>query len=362
MSPSLDPERTTPHDQMLGIVGDTNVQDRAAPVEAFARVQPLLDACDVRFGHLEGPLSKPSHDPAAPDVPHKPRWRHSDPAIVAGYVAAGFDAMSCASNVTYPRRVALDTRRALEQAGIAPCGAGRDLAEALAPALVTRAGVRYGFLSVTSVFWPSEHAAADGLAGVATVKAHTAYAPGRRALEMPGAPPEVVTFADRGELRRLEDAVADLRPHVDVLVVSCHWGVSSLPDPVEYQRTIGRAAIDAGADIVVGHHPHVIQEIELHTGRPICYSLGNFAFDWPKMHGRHLDGLLLRCTIRRARLAAVEIVPVRRDAQNLVAPLDPATGPGAELLEYLSARSAANGTAIVRTGGRWTLPDLEVRP
>ncbi|MBA2666249.1 MAG: CapA family protein [Trueperaceae bacterium] len=348
-------------DQVLGIVGDVNVQERAVPEDAFTLVQPLLDACDVRFGHLEGPLSTPSTDPSAPDVPHKPRWRHSDPATVAAYLAAGFDAMGCASNVTYPRRVALDTRRTLEGAGIAPCGVGRNLAEALAPALVTKDGVRYAFLSVTSVFWPSEHAADVDAPGVATVKAYTAYAPGRRALEMPGAPPEIVTFPDADELQALVSVIAELRPRVDVLVVSCHWGVSSSPDPVEYQRAIGRAAIDAGADIVVGHHPHVIQEVELHTGRPIFYSLGNFAFDWPKMRGRNLDGLLLRCSVRASRVVGIDIVPVRRDDRNTIAPLDPRSGAGKDILEHLAERSAANGTVIVDDDGTWSLRDLEVR-
>jgi len=309
--------RAAAGDATLLIVGDTNLQERSHPEDAFRHVLPILEKADVRFGHLEGLLSTPSPDPNAPDIPHKDRWHHSHPAMVAG-LAAAFDVLCCASNVSYGASAILETVTTLDAAGVAHCGIGRNMAEARRPAVMARKGVRFGFLSYTSVFWPVGHAAGPSPPGAAPVRATTAYQPGRRALEMPGAPPLVLTTPDPGELRALEEDVSRFREGVDVLVVSCHWGVSGSHEVAGYQRAVGRAAIQAGADVVVGHHPHVIQGIEVYQGKPIFYSLGNFAFDWEKMRGRALDGLLVRCTVTgRALLGLLRAgSPERREPRR----------------------------------------------
>jgi poly-gamma-glutamate capsule biosynthesis protein CapA/YwtB (metallophosphatase superfamily) len=130
--------------------------------------------------------------------------------------------------------------------------------------------------------------------GCAVLPARSGYSPGRRALEMPGAPPEVHTWPDAAALESLAADIAALRPQVDVLIVSCHWGLSGAPGPVAYQAALAETAASAGADLVFGHHPHVIQGAARVGGMPVFYSLGNFAFDNPRMVGRHLDGLMLR--------------------------------------------------------------------
>jgi hypothetical protein len=93
----------------LLLAGDTNLQFREDPARAFRHVLPLFQAADVRFLNLEGPLAGPSDDPAAPDIPHKGGWRHSEPRMIAGLVAAGVDAVGCANNVTYPASAMLRT-------------------------------------------------------------------------------------------------------------------------------------------------------------------------------------------------------------------------------------------------------------
>lgn len=330
----------------LMLVGDTNVQNRDDPADAFKLILPTLRCADVLFGHLEGPLSLPSADPRVLDIPHKPLWRHSDPAMVQGFQAAGFAAMSCASNVTYPAKAARDTIATLEAAGIQPCGVGCNVREAHRPAIVERDGATFGLLSYTSVFWPVGHAAGENEPGVATLKAYTSYQPGRRALEMPGAPPIVVTIPDEQELKAMEEDVRRLRRQVDLVVVSCHWGVSSSHQVADYQRVIGRAAIRAGADIVFGHHPHVIQEIEVYHGRPIFYSMGNFAFDWAKMRGRNQEGLLVRCLVRNKRVVEVTFVPVRRNEDNLIRVLSPKDRQVQALIENVFTASSHNGTEL----------------
>lgn len=309
----------TPNETSLLLTGDLNIQQRKNPTAAFKYVLATLRDADVLFGQLEMPLSPPSSDPMNPDIPHKARWRHSDPSMVKALQDAQFDAVACASNVSYPPQAGLNSNATLDAAGIREhCGTGRNIAEARKPAVVEKNGVRFGLLSYTSVFWPVNHAATETTPGCATIKIHTGYEPDRRALEMPGALPIVLTVPDRAQFAAMLDDVRQLRKEVDIVVVSCHWGISSSQTVVSYQRDLARAAVEAGADVVFGHHPHKIQEIEVYQGKPIFYSLGNFAFDWEKMRGRNLEGLLVRASVQDKKLAAVSIVPVKRNEENLI--------------------------------------------
>ena len=336
-------ERINDSDLGLILVGDTNIQYRENPGEAFSLVLPTLRGADVLFGQLEGPLSPPSQDPAAPDIPHKEGWTHSEPRMVEAIAAAGFDAVGCAGNVTYGAGVVESSLATLDASGIGHCGAGVNLAEAHRPAIVETKGVRIGFLSYTSVFWPVGHAATPHSPGVATIKAHTAYQPGPRALEMPGAPPTVITYPDSEELERMRADIRALRKQVEVVIVSCHWGISGSETTVDYQRAIAHEAVDQGADLVFGHHPHVIQGIEVWKGKPIFYSLGNFTFDWDRMRG-NVDGLLVRCAISGGRMGKVCFVPVRRNQDGLVEILNPAEGAGKEIVDRAQTLSTGMPT------------------
>ena len=331
-------------------VGDVNLQHRADPGAAFARVAAELAAADVLYGNLEGPLA--GSDDLNP-IPHKRGWVHSDPAMVAGLQAAGFAFVSCASNVTYPPSAALRSLQVLDAHAIPHAGAGRTRAEARRPAIVERRGLRFGLLSYTSVFWPHGHAAGPDSPGVATVRIDTAYEPGPRVLEMPGAAPVVRTTPDPEELAACVGDIMELRPKVDLLLVAMHWGISGSTELAEYQRTVGRAAVDAGADLVLGAHPHVPQGIEIRP-RPapaapgiICYSLGNFTFDWPAMQGR-ADGLLLRCLLDPERRTPVHVscVPVGRNDAGQPGLLSPRNSPGRDLARSVTALSQPLGTAL----------------
>ncbi len=114
-----------------------------------------------------------------------------------------------------------------------------------------------------------------------------------------------------------------------------HWGIAG-EKIADYQSAIAYAAIDAGADIVVGHGPHTLQAVETYRGRPALYSLGNLVFDWPVMHHRHREGLLARITLDHdttsstggaGTVTGVELLPVRRDDDNQARLL---TGPDAD--------------------------------
>lgn len=212
--------------------------------------------------------------------------------------------------------------------------------------MVVKKRRRFGFLSYTSVFWPVGHGAEENLPGVSTLKVHTSYQPGERALEMPGAPPLVLTTPDKNELEMMRSDVRSLRAVADVVVISFHWGISGSSNIVGYQQEVGRAAIDAGADLVIGHHPHVLQGIEVWQGKPIFYSLGNFVFDWDRMKDSNLEGLLVRYLLQDNRTPCVSFIPTRRNKQNDVEILNLSTPSGKEIANNIEALSAEFGTEI----------------
>ena len=163
--------------------------------------------------------------------------------------------------------------------------------------------MRFGFVQRSSVYWPTNHEARKDAVGIAVIKGHTAYQiptsrlkPDSFPPNRPGLPPEIITWADAAYLKEFKEDIAALRPQVDVLVASCHWGVGH--DVLQYMTEIAHGAIDAGADIVVGHGPHYVLPIEVYKGKPIFYSLCNLSFH-SGHRGVHGDwtGLLVRVTL-----------------------------------------------------------------
>ncbi|MEJ1974901.1 MAG: CapA family protein [Acetobacteraceae bacterium] len=309
-------------------------------------VQDLLSSADMIFGQLEGPLAEPSEDPSAPDIPHKPGWRHS-----------GRKVGPALKNGRLRRRVLREQRRLPgRRRGGQREGSRRGRHPALrrgiharggpAPAIIVRGPLRIGFLSYTSVFWPSNHAASDTAPGCATIKAYEAYQAGPRAIEMPGGDAITRTFADAKQLDAMRQDVRALREAADIVILSCHWGVSAKIEPVEYQKEIAHAAIEAGADMVFGHHPHEVQGAEIYRGKPIFYSLGNFAFDWDVMRNRHLDGLALRCAIAGNAVTRIEVLPVRRNEHNDICVLGVETPGGQEILGRFETLSRKLGETV----------------
>ncbi|MBX5467474.1 MAG: CapA family protein [Firmicutes bacterium] len=328
----------------LQLVGDINLKrDLRLNHTALDRVAEVLDPKAVRLGNLEGCFADP-----AVELPYKPGWYHCEPEMVECLLGR-FDAVACANNVHYGSAIAESNRR-LDAAGILHAGAGASLAEARRPAIVERDGVRVGLLAFTSVFWPVGHAATDHSPGVATIKGHTAYAPHPRVFEMPGAPAVVRSWPDPEELEAACAAIRALRPQVQVVVVYLHWGVTGSSEVAEYQPAIAHRAIDAGADVVVGSHPHVLQPVEFYRHGVIFYSLGNFIFGW-RLH-RHLtqDGLLAEVSWGQGTVEAVAVVPVQRNAEDQVVPLDPRQGEGARLAETVARLSAPFGTVTEVAG------------
>jgi poly-gamma-glutamate capsule biosynthesis protein CapA/YwtB (metallophosphatase superfamily) len=330
----------------LLLIGDTNVNGRADPAEAFRHVRPMFHAADAIFMHLECPMTALGPDAPEPEIPHKARWKHAKPPLAAALKAVGVSAVGLASNVMHPRAAALSTVAALDAAGVPHAGAGANLAEARKPVILDVKGTKVGVLSYASVFWLYNHAANETEAGCATIKAHTGYEPDRRALEMPGAPPIVNTWPDAAELAAMEADVRMLKARADVVILSCHWGISSSHETIDYQRMIAKAAFAAGADLIIGHHPHVIQGAEIIEGKPVFYSLGNFAFDWEVMRGRHPEGLVIDVALESGRIVGVIARPVARNDANDIAPAPMDSSMGKAIAAEFMQLSAVLGTEL----------------
>lgn len=231
----------------------------------LAGIAPALQSADLAVGHLEVPHSargaELQGDVPAPAAP---------PENVAAIAAAGFHMLSLAGNhiADCGAEGIADTLALLEAAGMKGAGAGLTLAEARAPAITERSGVTIGLLSYNCV-GPEIAWASDDRAGCAYLRIEATD----------GAPIAPAASLDRvtdEALAILQADIAILRQRADFVIVALHKGIVHTPARLApYERAISHAAIDFGADMVVGHHAHIVRGIEFHHGKPIFHGLGN---------------------------------------------------------------------------------------
>jgi hypothetical protein len=355
-------------------VGDV-APDPGAGARQFDRFAGLLRAADITFGQLEVPLSNRGERQLFAGL-GGPRWDGPpmDAAATAAVLAeVGFDVMSFAGNHTMDRSEdsLFDTLGAAAAAGVRLVGAGRDLAAARRPVVVERAGTRVGFLAYCSVL-PPGYAAGPGRPGVAPLRARTFY---EQVDWQPGTAPRIHTTTWPEDLAAMEADVAALRPEVDVVVVSCHWGVHFEPATIaDYQREIAHAAIDAGTDLVIGHHAHIAKGVEVYRGKVIVHSLNNFVLrprgddgEWLGEHNRPSDqqrSLALRCTIEDGAIIRVALLPVWVDTDVTPEPL-PAHDPRSDaVLEYVRWAGAHQGlpATLRRDGDEFIIDPAPIDP
>ncbi|WP_107123040.1 CapA family protein [Streptomyces caeruleatus] len=201
---------------------------------------------------------------------------------------AGFDVVSLANNHSLDggSLALLETRDLMRGAGVATAGAGEDGVAAHEPAVLDTGRGRVAVLAYASVF-PRGYEARPGGSGLAPLRATTLYTPWETNEWNPGLLPRVTTVPDEGDMEALREDIARARDQADVVLTSFHWGDFTRPYVLtDHEVRTARAAIDAGADAVLGHHHHLLRGIELHRGRPIFYGLGHFAFDLPGLEER----------------------------------------------------------------------------
>jgi len=333
------------------LTGDVNLMNVSDPKTPFARVIDELRNADVVFSNLECCLVEPPSGHSASN-----EGFFADPEVGGEALKlAGIHAVGIANNVHYGDTNIKASIACLNELGIPHAGAGTNLAAASAPVVLERGGVRFGFLQRSSVYWPTNHEARKDAAGIAVIRGHTAYhvpvfktrtdvPPANR----PGIPPEIITWADAAYLRVFKEDIAALRSRVDVLVASCHWGLGK--DVLQYMTDIAHGAIDAGADIVMGHGPHYSLPVEVYRGKPIFYGLGNFSFHTGHGGRKHGDwvGMLVRASVSRQSIDGVTFQFVRHNEANETVPCEMAKE--SEELADIAARSAPFGTKFVTEG------------
>lgn len=307
--------------QNLYLLGDINFRGVSDPRGLFDHVSAPLKQADMVFANLECCL----YDPPA-DATEK-RGFYVPPAVGAALVQAGVQVVGSANNVNIGGEAVAGSLAELDRLGIGHVGAGLDAESARAGLVLERNGVRYGFMQRTAVYWPENHEAQAGQPGVAIIKGHTAYQPAmdqQAARTRPGVPPRVITWADPDSLARYREDVAELRKRADVVVTSLHWGFRR--EVLHYQREFAHASVDAGADIVFGHGPHMILPIETYRGKPIFYGGGNFSFQMAHQNDPHTDwvGMMIRAAVKNGRIEEIELAFTQRNAANqtLVRPVE----------------------------------------
>jgi poly-gamma-glutamate capsule biosynthesis protein CapA/YwtB (metallophosphatase superfamily) len=284
-----------------------------APLE---KVETLLNTADVTIGNLEGPLSNRGTHVAGKTPDH---IFEGDPRAVEGLTASGFDLLALANNhiMDHGGDALTDTLATLDGAGIGHAGAGMDKAAAWAPAIVERNGKKIAYLSFSQIvpggFMPS--ASRPGLATGRDMKAVAA-------------------------------AITAARKQADYVIVSYHWGVEQSYKANASQKSDARRSIDAGADMVLSHHPHVMQGIEFYKGKLIAYSLGDFIFPYKTVEGR--KSIILRASLGPGGVTEVSAVPVYLGDYGRPSPQTGSSAKG--ILTKLRDISAPFGTKVVIEG------------
>ena len=193
--------------------------------------------------------------------------------------AAGFDVMSVANNHTMHGgyRAFLRTIALLGESGIAHVGGGDTIASAREPAIVARGDHRIGFLACTSGFLPGAHAGRR-TPGIVPLRRHT-YAENNSWHDW-GVEPDIRTLVNGDDLAAMVESITQLKAQVDVVVLSCHWGILEHVSAIaDYQRVAARAFIDAGADLIVSQGPLPIKGFETYRGKAILYCMGQVRDD-----------------------------------------------------------------------------------
>jgi poly-gamma-glutamate synthesis protein (capsule biosynthesis protein) len=290
-------------------------QGGAAPL---AKVADLLKDADITIGNLEGPLStKGTKVAGKPDN----LIFEAPPQAVESLTTAGVDIVALANNhaMDYGAPAMQETLEVLARAGVAYAGGGMNKADAWKPAIVEREGKKVAFLSFTQRI-PSYFLPTATSAGVASGK----------------------------DMRAVTAAIRAAKQQADYVIVSFHWGVEQAYEVNSQQVRDGRASIDAGADMVLSHHPHVLQAVEFYKGKLIAYSLGNFIFPYKTVEGR--KSIILKASLGPHGIADVTAVPVYLGDYGR--PVVQTGASAAGILGKLKTISAPRGTKVIIEGDR----------
>lgn len=293
-----------------------NASGGAAPL---ARVASILKAADVAIANLESVLATGGTKDAAKRA-IKDVTLQGDPRGIESLKIAELDAVSLANNhvLDYGPQPLLDTIAALDKAGIGHAGAGADKTAAWTPATIERNGATTAYLAFSHII-PAGFIAQDDRAGFAS---------------------------GRMDMSLVEAAIREAKKTHDYVIVSFHWGVEYQDNPTAQQVENAHRAIDAGADMVLAHHPHVIQGVEFYKKGLIAYSLGDFVFDhYSRKTG---EAFILNAQMGPDGIGEVTAIPVYLDKYGRP---EVVTGSAASvILKRLKSISTPLGSTVEITG------------
>jgi len=306
-------------------VGDIMLDGTARPVlarhgydYAFAQVKHFFAGAPIVVANLEGPLTTRG----VPEQDKTYIFRSPPEKVSEALRNAGINVVSLANNHTLdfgPDGLA-DTRAALDAVGIAHMGAGPNLGEARRAVYKEVAGLRVALLGY-SVTLPEHFYAGPSKPGTA--------------------------FAHEAHVRA---DVTKARREADIVVVAFHWGQEGKTQLRDYQVQLGRAAIDAGASAVVGHHPHILQAVERYRDGVILYSLGNFTFGSYSKQAQ--VSAVAELNFDGSRLASVRLHPINVNNFEVEFQPRPLNGEAADrVVQELAELSALRQTTLVMDQG-----------
>ena len=252
----------------------------------FDNIAPYVTGADIVYGNLECPLSdriNPPYEGMNFIAPSK---------TIDGIKKCGINIVSLANNhsTNFGENTFLDTLDLLKTNDIKYFGGGKDLAEATSAQIFETKGKKIAFLNYNSVIG-SMNAQADS--------------PGVSWINM-----QPWSQDDPSDIKKVQDAVVLAKLKSDLVVVCFHWGKEYEQIPIDSQRNMAHAACDAGADLIIGTHPHCIQAVEAYNGKFIAYSLGNFVFDQMWSEQTTL-GIIAKYQFKGKNLTKIELLPYK---------------------------------------------------
>lgn len=275
----------------LVFAGDTTLDDAPGALierggDPLAKVAHLFQGADIRLVNLECVVS------TIGSPGDKVFTFRAHPRVLP-VLRRHVDAVTLANNHSgdYGREAFADMLGLLERAGIAQTGGGRNLAEAHQPLLIERQGLRLALLSYNE-FMPRSFEAGHDAPGIAWSEDE-----------------QVVD----------DIALARTRHRADLVLVFMHWGWENEPAANARQRELARRMLHAGADAVIGGHPHVTQDIEIHRGKPVIYSVGNFVMKETDNEAQR-QGWVLQLGLDREGVSSLRTHPVRLDLDGIPSP------------------------------------------
>lgn len=310
-------------DLMIGSWGQILIEKFGADYP-FQDISTIIKSADIATGNLEGPHCETGQAMEAKKYVFRMPIEQLD-----AYRNAGFDVFTLANNhsMDFGSDCLMQCIEALNERDLKHCGAGKNLSEANQPAVIVKNGISIGILGYSATF-PEEAWATE-------IKAGTVFP--ERSL--------VINSIERASRE------------YDVVAVHFHWGEECRSDPKEYQRELAHLVIDHGADLVIGHHPHVLQGIEIYKNRLIFYSLGNFIF--ASYSEKAKTSIIASITFNHeGKILKAEIIPV--NVYNLDVDLQPKPLPNnPAILDEIRKKSDLVPNAIapvINSDGSLTFP------